>query len=121
MTEGEGAGEMEEFFRPYSVAGLCQAVKLDLAHSPGMPGTFDEGAAYALSQVKGRAERANQYLAIIDNRYREALARLIFALNDQSKDPLLSEGQLVKMTGLNRIAVRAMYDHGRDLAEAPIS
>lgn len=55
-----------------------------------------------------------------DNRRRrvnEALPRLIFAVNDQTGDPVLSEGQIVKITKLDRIAVRAMYDAGREMSD----
>jgi hypothetical protein len=50
----------------YSVAGLVDAVRRELKIAPGMPGTFDDGAKWALGNVEGRASRADQLHAVIN-------------------------------------------------------
>ena len=63
----------------YSVAGLVDAVRREIQHAPGMPGTFDQGASWALGNIEGRASRADQLHALIND---DDKASRIAALED---------------------------------------
>src|SRR5678809_170473 len=60
----------------YSVAGLVDAVRRDLESAAGMPGTFDDGAKWALGNIEGRASRADQLHALVNEDKTKALRAL---------------------------------------------
>lgn len=68
----------------YSVAGLVDAVRRELQNAPGMPGTFDDGAKWALSNIEGRASRADRLHAVINEDKTGALAELEQDIREQA-------------------------------------
>jgi len=68
----------------YSVAGLVDAVRRDMGNVPGMPGTFDDGAKWALGNLEDRASRADQLHALINADKTHALAALESDMREQA-------------------------------------
>lgn len=68
----------------YAVSGLVDAVRRDLQSAPGMPGTFDDGAMWALRNVEGRASRADRLHAVINEDKTSALAELERDVREQA-------------------------------------
>jgi hypothetical protein len=68
----------------YSVAGLTDAVRRELQNAPGMPGTFDDGAKWALSNVEGRASRADRLHALVNEDKTGALEGLERDIREQA-------------------------------------
>jgi hypothetical protein len=68
----------------YSVAGLVDAVRRELASAPGMPGTFDDGAKWAIGNIESRAYRADRLHAIIHEDRTSALEALARDMREQA-------------------------------------
>lgn len=68
----------------YSAAGLVDAVRRELQSAPGMPGTFDDGAKWALGNIEGRAARADRLHAVINEDRTGALEALERDMREQA-------------------------------------
>ncbi len=68
----------------YSVAGLTDAVRRELQNAPGGPGTFDDGAKWALGNIEGRASRADQLHVLINEDNTSRLAELEREVREQA-------------------------------------
>jgi|SRR5581483_4201507 len=68
----------------YSTAGLVDAVRRELQHAPSMPGTFEQGAKWALDNIEGRAARADRLYAVINDDKTSALRELESEVREQA-------------------------------------
>ncbi len=79
----------------YSAAGLVDAVRRELENAPGMSGSFDQGAKWALDNIESRASRADQLHALINEDKTSALRDLENELREQASGS--QDGYLLKV------------------------